>query len=165
MKNLYQDIVNKLNTISTIGYVGPYTGQESDAASIPDFPGSPCALIDFPYTYYKEASSRVQHGHAMVKVILGFDPSTLDMEALFDLKSEVYYNLQGLHNSSKNYAPITRGGERSETKYAGIYLYEMDFYTTVQDTGVYRKGYVDTNSPTPHVVLDLTVEKADEITE
>jgi len=131
----------------------------------------PTALIDFPYVYYKDSTAKVQLGYAMVKVMLCVDVSSLSgagVTNVFELKDKIYAKVQGTRkqtvppypvNDKPKYTPMTRGTERTETKYAGdgIYVFEMDFYTTIQDDGVYRlKNFVNANDPLINTHLNRT---------
>ena len=147
MKQLYLDIIEKLNEATELLSVekGLFTGQVTDPESI-DFPS---ILIDFPYCYFKDTNAKIQHGYILVKLMLCFDPATLtgiNVTDALELKEIVYSSIQGLKRElptsapiTSGYYPLTRGTERVETKYPGVYVFEMDFYTTIVDTGVYTK--------------------------
>ncbi len=154
MKKLYLDIIERLDDNEALETLPKklFTGQVANPDT--EMPALPCILIDFPYTYYKDASARIQKGDAMVKLLLCFDASEINgtgesevtYEEMFDLKDKVYTSLQGLKLDPPSVAPVTsgytplvRGGERTETKYEGLYVFEIDFYTTIIDTGIYMK--------------------------
>jgi hypothetical protein len=166
VKDIYNDIKAELGSITEIGTkVDLYKNQ---IASLTAFP---TVLIDFPYIYYKEASARVQLGNTMVRIILCMDATALtgaNVTDIFELKDKVYAQLQGVRkkltspdpNNNPKYGPLTRGTERSETKYidgtTSIYVLEMDFYTTIQDDGVYRlKNFVNANDPLVNDKINL----------
>jgi hypothetical protein len=143
LKDLYTDIKTAVDSITGIdtANIDLYKNQIAGLTAFPS------VLIDFPYIYYKDASAKVQMGNAMVRVLLCLDATSVTLPAdIFETKDKIYEKLQGLKNLKCS--PLSRGSERVETKYittgTDIYVFEMDFYTVVQDDGVYRyKTFVD----------------------
>jgi len=178
---LYTDIINKLNgaggdlaSITKDLYKGQIDALVTSASL-------PVILIDFPYCYYKDTNSKIQHGYALIRIMLCVDSTTLTGDNItntFTLKDLIYSTLQGLKCElpttapiTPGYFPLTRGTERVETKYAGAYVFETDFYTTIVDTGVYtKKDFVNASTfssdayplPTPPRLIDAEITDDDE---
>ena len=184
MQQLYLDIIEALNGSEDLASVnkdlfkGQIAGLTGDAL--------PAILVDFPYCYYKDTNAKIQHGYALIRIILCVDPSTLTGEHVtdaFGLKETIYTTLQGLKRVlpttapiTSGYFPLTRGTDRTDTQYSGVYVFEIDFYTTIVDTGVYtRKNLVDAttyssetyplDSPPRVIDADITVDVVTDITD
>jgi hypothetical protein len=148
MEELYLDIIAKLNDNPALAGLHKtiFRGQTTNPSLITSYP---CILVDFPFTGYKDVSGRIQHATIVARLYICFETTALtgsNVTDAFVLKNKVYATLQGLKRDhptvapiTSAYYPLTRGQERVENRYAGLYVYEMDFYTTLVDTGVYTK--------------------------
>lgn len=131
--------------------------------------GYPAAYIDFPYSCYKDSSAKIQLGNIMIKIMLCFDSALSNSVSILELKNAVYTVLQGEYleavqpsaGPAKFYAILSRSMEHTNLKFQGIYIYEIDFYTSIKDMATYRlKDF------TPYVLgyeLTTDVEKMDQI--